>query len=286
MTKDKKFQSSNTINAKGILLDLSTTQVMGILNITFDSFYDGGKNNTLTKAVEKAHQFIKEGAKIIDIGAYSSRPGAKHISATEEWNRLKTIIPIINKEFPETVLSVDTFRSEIARKSIDSGAHMINDISAGEMDEKMFDTISELKVPYILMHMKGKPQNMQNNPQYECIEDEIVDFFKKKISILEKKGVEDIIVDPGFGFGKTLAHNYRLLNKMEKLNELSRPLLAGVSRKSMIYKLLETQPQEALNGTSVLHTICLLKGVSFLRVHDVKEAVECVKIINFAKNNS
>ena len=286
MTKDKKFQSSKTINAKGILLDLSTTQVMGILNITFDSFYDGGKNNSISKAVEKAHQLTKEGAKIIDIGAYSSRPGAKHISATEEWNRLKNIIPIINKEFPETALSVDTFRSEIARKSIDSGAHMINDISAGEMDEKMFDTISELKVPYILMHMKGKPQNMQNNPQYECIEDEIVDFFKKKISILEKKGVEDIIVDPGFGFGKTLAHNYRLLNNMEKLNELSRPLLAGVSRKSMIYKLLETKPQEALNGTSVLHTICLLKGVSFLRVHDVKEAVECAKIINFAKNNS
>ena len=259
---------------------------MGILNITFDSFYDGGKNNSISKAVEKAHQLTKEGAKIIDIGAYSSRPGAKHISATEEWNRLKNIIPIINKEFPETALSVDTFRSEIARKSIDSGAHMINDISAGEMDEKMFDTISELKVPYILMHMKGKPQNMQNNPQYECIEDEIVDFFKKKISILEKKGVEDIIVDPGFGFGKTLAHNYRLLNNMEKLNELSRPLLAGVSRKSMIYKLLETKPQEALNGTSVLHTICLLKGVSFLRVHDVKEAVECAKIINFAKNNS
>ena len=286
MTKDKKFQSSKTINAKGILLDLSTTQVMGILNITFDSFYDGGKNNSISKAVEKAHQLTKEGAKIIDIGAYSSRPGAKHISATEEWNRLKNIIPIINKEFPETALSVDTFRSEIARKSIDSGAHMINDISAGEMDEKMFDTISELKVPYILMHMKGKPQNMQNNPQYECIEDEIVDFFKKKISILEKKGVEDIIVDPGFGFGKTLTHNYRLLNNMEKLNELSRPLLAGVSRKSMIYKLLETKPQEALNGTSVLHTICLLKGVSFLRVHDVKEAVECAKIINFAKNNS
>ena len=191
-------------------------QVMGILNITLDSFYDGGKNNTLSKAIEKAHQFIKEGAKIIDIGAYSSRPGAKHISATEEWNRLKTIIPIINKEFPETALSVDTFRSEIARKSIDSGAHMINDISAGEMDEKMFDTISELKVPYILMHMKGKPQNMQNNPQYECIEDEIVDFFKKNINF-RKKGVEDIIVDPGFGFGKTLAHNYRLLNNIEKL---------------------------------------------------------------------
>ena len=218
MTKDKKFQSSKTINAKGILLDLSTTQVMGILNITFDSFYDGGKNNSISKAVEKAHQFTKEGAKIIDIGAYSSRPGAKHISATEEWDRLKNIIPIINKEFPETALSVDTFRSEIARKSIDSGAHMFNDISAGEMDEKMFDTISELKVPYILMHMKGKPQNMQNNPRYNVLRMKLLIFQEKNINF-RKKGVKDI-VDPGFGFGKTLTHNYRLLNNMEKLNEL------------------------------------------------------------------
>ena len=285
MTKDKNFHSTRTINANGILLDLSTTQVMGILNITTESFYDGGKHNDTIKALQKVEQFIKEGASIVDIGAYSSRPGAKHISTNEEWKRLKEIIPIVNKEFPEIIISVDTFRSDIAENSIENGAHIINDISAGEMDSKMFDTIAKLQVPYIMMHMQGIPQNMQDNPQYSCIEKEVFCYFKNKLKILKNKGVKKIIIDPGFGFGKSLEHNYQLLNNLELLHDLNLPILAGVSRKSMIYKLLESTPAEALNGTTAIHTICLQKGVSILRVHDVRESVECTKIINFAQNH-
>ena len=285
MTKDKNFHPTRTIDVNGILLDLSTTQVMGILNITTDSFYDGGKHNNICKTLQKVEQFIKEGASIVDIGAYSSRPGAKHISTNEEWKRLKEIVPIVNKEFPEIIISVDTFRADIAQKSIENGAHIINDISAGEMDSKMFDTIAKLQVPYIMMHMQGTPQNMQDNPQYSCIEKEIFSYFENKVKILKSKGVKDIIIDPGFGFGKTLEHNYQLLNNLDLLHDLNLPVLAGVSRKSMIYKLLENTPAEALNGTTAIHTICLQKGVSILRVHDVKEAVECAKIINFAQNH-
>ena len=285
MTKDKNFHSTRTIDANGILLDLSTTQVMGILNVTTDSFYDGGKHNNTSKALQKVEQFIKEGASIVDIGAYSSRPGAKHISTNEEWDRLKEIIPIVNKEFPGIIISVDTFRADIAQKSIEIGAHIINDISAGEMDSKMFDTVAQLQVPYIIMHMQGKPQNMQDNPQYSCIEKEVFSYFENKVKILKNKGVIDIIIDPGFGFGKTLEHNYQLLNNLELLHDLNLPILAGVSRKSMIYKLLKNTPEEALNGTTAIHTICLQKGVSILRVHDVRESVECTKIINFAQNH-
>ena len=285
MTKDKNFHPTRTIDVNGILLDLSTTQVMGILNITTDSFYDGGKHNNTSKALQKVEQFIKEGASIVDIGAYSSRPGAKHISTNEEWKRLKEIVPIVNKEFPEIIISVDTFRADIAQKSIENGAHIINDISAGEMDSKMFDTIAKLQVPYIIMHMQGTPQNMQDNPQYSCIEKEVFSYFENKVKILKNKGVKDIIIDPGFGFGKTLEHNYQLLNNLDLLHDLNLPVLAGVSRKSMIYKLLENTPAEALNGTTAIHTVCLQKGVSILRVHDVKEAVECAKIINFAQNH-
>lgn len=285
MTKDKNFHSTRTIDANGILLDLSTTQVMGILNVTTDSFYDGGKYNNTSKALQKVEQFIKEGASIVDIGAYSSRPGAKHISTNEEWDRLKEIIPIVNKEFPGIIISVDTFRADIAQKSIEIGAHIINDISAGEMDSKMFDTVAQLQVPYIIMHMQGKPQNMQDNPQYSCIEKEVFSYFENKVKILKNKGVIDIIIDPGFGFGKTLEHNYQLLNNLELLHDLNIPILAGVSRKSMIYKLLKNTPEEALNGTTAIHTVCLQKGVSILRVHDVRESVECTKIINFAQNH-
>ena len=252
MTKDKNFHPKITIDVNGILLDLSTTQVMGILNITTESFYDGGKHNNTSKALQKAEQFIKEGASIIDIGAYSSRPGAKHISTNEEWKRLKGIIPIVNKEFPEIIISVDTFRADIAQKSIENGAHIINDISAGEMDSKMFDTIAKLQVPYIIMHMQGTPQNMQENPQYNCIEKEVFSYFENKVKILKSKGVKDIIIDPGFGFGKTLEHNYQLLNNLDLLHDLNLPVLAGVSRKSMIYKLLENTPSEALNGTTTI----------------------------------
>ena len=285
MNKDKDFQTTRTIDANGILLDLSTTQIMGILNMTNDSFYDGGKYNNINKALRKVEQFIKEGAIMLDIGAYSSRPGAKHISINEEWERLKDIVPIVNKEFPEIIISVDTFRAEIAQKSIENGAHIINDISSGEMDSNMFDTIAKLQVPYIMMHMRGTPQNMQNNPQYNCIEKEVFCYFENKVKILKKNGVKNIIIDPGFGFGKTLAHNYKLLNNLDFLHDLNLPILAGVSRKSMIYKLLENTPGEALNGTTAVHTVCIQKGVSILRVHDVKEAVECAKIINFAQNH-
>ena len=285
MTKDKNFHPTRTIDLHGKLLDLSTTHVMGILNVTNESFYDGGKYNNSIKALQKVEQFIKEGASIVDIGAYSSKPGAKHIATNEEWKRLKKIVPIVNKEFPEIIISIDTFRADIARKSIENGAHMINDISAGEMDCDMFDTIAKLQVPYIIMHMKGTPQNMQVNPQYSCIKKEVYNYLEKKINILKNKGVKDIIIDPGFGFGKTLMHNYQLLNNLELLHDLKMPILVGVSRKSMIYKLLENTPGEALNGTTAIHTICLQKGVSILRVHDVKEAIECMKIINFAQNH-
>lgn len=285
MTKDKIFHPKRTLNCRGKLLDLSTSVVMGVLNLTDDSFYDGGKHQSRQKALNKIAKMLDEGAKIVDIGAYSSRPGAKNISAEEEWKRLNQILPIVNKEFPNAIFSVDTFRADIARQSIGEGASLINDISAGELDPLMFDTIAELQVPYILMHMQGTPQNMQQNPQYNCIEQEVFCYFKKKTNILRSKGVKDLLIDPGFGFGKTLEHNYQLLNKMRLLQELNLPIVAGVSRKSMIYKLLNNTPSEALNGTSVVHSLCLQQGANILRVHDVKEAVECVKIINFAQKN-
>lgn len=285
MTKDKIFHSKRTLKAAGKLFDLSTASVMGILNLTDDSFYDGGQHIQKENAVLKIGQMLDEGAAIIDIGAYSSRPGAQHISEAEEWNRLKMFLPIVNKEFPEAIISVDTFRADIAQKSIENGAHIINDISAGEMDKKMFDTIAKLQVPYIMMHMQGTPQNMQENPQYDCIQQDVFNYFKKKVKTLQEKGIKDIIIDPGFGFGKTVEHNYQLLNNMKDLQKLGLPILAGVSRKSMIYKLLESTPQEALNGTSVIHTLCLQQGASILRTHDIKEAMECIKIVNFAQNN-
>jgi len=258
---------------------------MGVLNLTDDSFFDGGKHNSENKALKQTEKLLEDGATIIDIGAYSSRPNAKIISENEEWERLENNLKNINNEFPSAVLSIDTFRSEIAKRSIDAGGNLINDISAGELDGNMFDTIAQLKVPYIIMHMKGTPQNMQDNPQYNCIEDEVKIYFEKKINQLKDKGVKDIIIDPGFGFGKTLEHNYQLLNRLEHLDALNLPLLAGVSRKSMIYKPLGTNAEHALNGTSVIHTICLEKGVTILRAHDVKEAMECVKLTNFAKTN-
>jgi len=254
------------------------------LNLTEDSFYDGGQFNTIKKAISQCNKMLDDGAEIIDVGAYSSRPNAKHISIDDEWNRLKKILPIINKEFPKNILSVDTFRSEIAKRSVEYGADIINDISAGNLDPKMFDTIANLEVPYIIMHMQGSPQNMQNNPNYNCINKEVYHYFSKKIKKLQEKGVSQIIIDPGFGFGKTLEHNYQLFNNLEILHNLGLPILVGVSRKSMIYEVLETDAKSALNGTSVINALCLNKGASILRVHDVKEAAECVKLINFAKN--
>ena len=284
MTKNKNLNTPITIDCNSKLLDLSTPAIMGILNLTDDSFYDGGQHNSIKKALLQTEKMLDDGAKIIDIGAYSSRPKAKHISLNEEWRRLEKTLQIINKEFPQAIVSVDTFRSEIARRSVDNGADLINDISAGNLDLEMFDTVAELHVPYIIMHMQGTPQSMQDNPHYNCIEKEVVNYFYVKIKTLEQKGVNNIIIDPGFGFGKTLEHNYQLLNNLEELHTLELPILVGISRKSMIYKVLETDAKNSLNGTTAIHSLCLSKGASILRVHDVKEAVECVKLINFAKN--
>ena len=284
MIKNKNLNTPITIDCNSKLLDLSTPAIMGILNLTDDSFYDGGQHNSIKKALLQTEKMLDDGAKIIDIGAYSSRPKAKHISLNEEWLRLEKTLQIINKEFPQAIVSVDTFRSEIARRSVDNGADLINDISAGNLDLEMFDTVAELHVPYIIMHMQGTPQSMQDNPHYNCIEKEVVNYFYVKIKTLQQKGVNNIIIDPGFGFGKTLEHNYQLLNNLEELHTLELPLLVGISRKSMIYKVLETDAKNSLNGTTAIHSLCLSKGASILRVHDVKEAVECVKLINFAKN--
>tara|TARA_Y100000991_G_scaffold38007_1_gene26172 strand:- start:252 stop:1112 length:861 start_codon:yes stop_codon:yes gene_type:complete len=285
MYKNKNLNTPLTIECKSKLLDLSTPKIMGILNLTNDSFYDGGKYNSINKALLKTEKMLDYGAEIIDIGAYSSRPNAKHVSLEEEWLRMEKTLQIINKNFPNILISVDTFRSEIARRCVDNGADIINDISAGNLDNKMFDVVSELNVPYIMMHMKGTPQNMQKNPSYECIEKEVSEYFYSKIKYLKNKGFNKIIIDPGFGFGKTIEHNYKLLNNIEKLHFLKLPIMIGLSRKSMVYKVLETDQKNALNGTTVLHALCLSKGVSILRVHDVKEAAECIKLINFAKNH-
>ena len=284
MTKNKNLNTLITLECNSKLLDLSTPAIMGILNLTDDSFYDGGQHNSIKKALLQTEKMLDDGAKIIDIGAYSSRPKAKHISHDEEWQRLEKTLQIINKEFPQAILSVDTFRSEIARRSIDNGADIINDISAGNLDLQMFDTVADLNVPYIMMHMQGTPQTMQDNPHYNCIEKEVVNYLINKVKKLQQKGLSKIIIDPGFGFGKTLEHNYQLLNNLEELHTLELPILVGVSRKSMVYKVLETDAKNSLNGTTAIHTLCLSKGASILRVHDVKEAVECVKLINFAKN--
>ena len=284
MTKNKNLNTPITIDCNSKLLDLSTPAIMGILNLTDDSFYDGGQHNSIKKALLQTEKMLDDGAKIIDIGAYSSRPKAKHISLDEEWQRLEKTLQIINKEFPQAILSVDTFRSEIAWRSVDNGADIINDISAGNLDLEMFDIVADLNIPYIMMHMQGTPQTMQDNPHYNCIEKEVVNYFLNKVKTLKQKGLSKIIIDPGFGFGKTLEHNYQLLNNLEELHTLELPLIVGVSRKSMVYKVLETDAKNSLNGTTAIHALCLSKGASILRVHDVKEAVECVKLINFAKN--
>ena len=270
-----------TINCNGYLLDLSTPVVAGILNITPDSFYDGGKYTEIEKIKIRAEQIISEGATIIDIGAFSSRPGAEFISEKEELNRLIPVLGMLQKDFPETILSVDTFRSEIAKTAVNAfGVSIINDISAGNMDENMFPVIAELNVPYILMHMKGTPDNMQENAQYSDIIKDILMFFAEKIKFAKQIGINDVIIDPGFGFGKTLEHNYILLNELEKFKIVDCPILVGISRKSMIYKLLETNPANVLPASLALGMFALERGASILRVHDVKETVQVVEVFN------
>lgn len=271
---------SYTINVRGCLLDLSEPQVMGILNVTPDSFYDGSRKQSETEIRSRVEQILAEGGSMIDIGAYSSRSGAADVTPKEEMERLRYGMKILREIAPNVPVSVDTFRADVAKMSIDElGVDIINDISGGELDKNMFKTVAELKVPYILMHMKGTPQTMQQAPHYDNLMKEILLYFAEKVQQLRDLGQKDIILDPGFGFAKTLEHNYELMNYLEELKIFELPILSGVSRKSMIYKLLGGTPQDALNGTSVLNTISLMKGASILRVHDVKEAVEVTSIV-------
>lgn len=272
------------LNINGSLLDLSTPCVMGILNVTPDSFYEGSRMQTEAEIVRRIEQILSEGASIIDIGAYSSRPNAENVSSKEEMERLRMGLSILRSVQPDAIVSVDTFRADVAKMCVEEyGVAIINDIAAGEMDEDMFRTVADLNVPYIMMHMRGTPQNMQQRPHYENLLKEVFEYFARKVQQLRDLGVKDIILDPGFGFGKTVEHNYELLSHLEEFRIFELPLLVGVSRKSMIYRLLGTTPQEALNGTTVLDTICLLKGADILRVHDVREAVETVKIVEAMK---
>ena len=274
----------NTFNIKEKILDLSTVKIMGILNITTDSFFDGGKYLSKKIIIEKCKKMLLEGASIIDIGAQSSRPGSKPIDFETEKKRLLTAISDVKQHFPDIIISVDTYNAEIARICLLNGADMINDISAGEMDEKMFELVVDLDIPYIMMHMQGTPETMQDNLQYKNVVDDILTFFEKKIKQLKNKGFQKIIIDPGFGFGKTIQHNYQLLNNLEKFKKYGFPIIAGISRKSMIYNLLDTTAENALNGTTAANVVALQNGANILRVHDVKQAVECIKIVNFAKN--
>ena len=269
-----------TINCNGKLIDLTSPKVMGILNITPNSFFDGGKYADENSILQQVEKMLVDGATFIDVGAYSSKPNAEFVSEEEEIERLLPVIELILKNFPETLISVDTFRATVAKKAIENGACIINDISAGSLDENMMQTIAKLQVPYIMMHMKGNPQTMQSLAQYENIVKEMLFYFSEKIAQARSLGINDLIIDPGFGFAKTLEQNFEVMNKLDLFQMLELPLLVGVSRKSMIYKTLETSAEFALNGTSILNTIALQKGAKILRVHDVKEAMECVKLCN------
>lgn len=282
-----EITTARYINVNGSLLDLSQPRVMGILNVTPDSFYAGSRTQTEAEIVRRVKQIVSEGAAIIDIGAYSSRFNADNVSAREEMERLRMGLKILFEIQPDAVVSVDTFRADVARMCVEEyGVAIINDIAAGEMDANMFHTVAALNVPYIMMHMQGTPQSMQQHPHYDNLLKEVFLYFARKVQQLRDLGVKDIILDPGFGFGKTMEHNYELLSHLEEFRIFELPLLVGVSRKSMIHRLLDITPQEALNGTTVLDTICLLKGADILRVHDVKEAVETVRIVQAMRNNS
>lgn len=269
-----------SININGELLDFSTPLVMGILNVTPDSFYSGSRKQSEEEIVGRVRQILEEGGKIVDIGGQSTTPTSTLIPAKEELKRLEPTLRLIRKEFPNTILSIDTFYSEVARPAVEKyGVNIINDISGGQIDDNMFETVARLNVPYILMHMRGTPQTMQQHTRYDNFIQDILYYFSEKLSKLNLLGVNDIIIDPGFGFSKTTDQNYQLMAYLKYFNIFDVPILVGISRKSMIYKLLECTPQESLNGTSALNTFALLSGANILRVHDVKEAVECVKIV-------
>ncbi len=266
------------MNCNGKLIDLSTPKVMGILNVTPNSFYDGGKFTAENQILVQVEKMILEGATFIDIGAYSSKPNAEFVSETDEISRIIPVLELILNKFPETIISIDTFRSEVAKICIENGAAIINDISTGNLDEKMWETIAKYNVPYIMMHMKGNPKTMQTLANYDNIVKEMLLYFSDKIAKARSLGINDLIIDPGFGFAKTLDQNFEVLQKLELFQMLDLPILAGISRKSMIYKTLQTNAENALNGTTVLNTIALTKGAKILRVHDVKEARECINL--------
>lgn len=267
-----------SINCKGKLITFETPKVMGILNVTPNSFFDGGLHHSLEKIEQQTQRMLLEGVDIIDVGAYSTQPNAPFVSEDEELERITPVVKHLVNKFPDIILSVDTFRSEVAKQTLDLGAAMINDVSAGNLDDKMMQVVGSFKVPYIMMHMKGTPQNMQQFIDYDDVMHEMIYYFSDKMAQAQQHGIVDVIVDPGFGFSKTLDQNYEVLNKLDLLQNLNVPVLSALSRKSMIYKFFETTPQEALNGTTVLNTISLIKGANLLRVHDVREAVECVKL--------
>ncbi len=267
-----------TLNCYGKLIDLSVPKVMGIINVTPDSFYDGGKTFSEKEILKQAEKMLSEGAAFLDIGGYSTRPGADEISGTEEIRRVAEAVEIILKNFPEALISVDTFRSEVAKKAVEAGAAIVNDVSGGTLDPEMYKTVAKLKVPYILMHMRGTPKTMAKLTDYKNVTVEVLNDLSEKIALARAEGINDIIADPGFGFAKTREQSFQILNNLELFQNLEVPILAGVSRKSMIYKTLNTSADNALNGTTSLNTIALLNGASILRVHDVKEAVECVKL--------
>lgn len=280
MDKSNTLISHKTINVNGSLVDLSKPKVMGILNITPDSFFSGSRHQTLADILHKADQMISEGACFLDVGGYSSRPGAQDISTAEEVSRVTAPIEAIKKRFPEVIVSIDTFRSAVAKAAVDSGANMVNDISAGNLDSQMITEVGKMRVPYIAMHMRGTPQTMKDQTSYDDLLKELTIYFSERIAVGHKAGINDLIIDPGFGFAKTVEQNFYLLNHVEYLKNLGLPILIGVSRKSMVYKSLNIDAEDALNGTTVLNTVALLKGASILRVHDVKEAIEAVDLVN------
>jgi dihydropteroate synthase len=284
VAKDTFFRKKETINAGGKLIDLGTPKVMGIINLTPDSFYAGSRKPLLSEALLQANKMLADGADFLDIGAYSSRPGADDISVQEETDRLLPVVELITANHPGAIISVDTFRSTVAEAAIKAGAHIINDISGGQLDDNMFAVVGRLQVPYILMHMKGTPQNMNEMAQYDDVFTEVLDYFAERYQQLKQAGVHDAIIDPGFGFAKTQEHSYTLMSRLQDFNILPLPVLVGISRKRMIYKVTGGTAEDALNGTTVLNTIALMKGANILRVHDVKEAAEAVKI--FIKANT
>ena len=269
-----------TINCKGQLIDLSKPKVMGILNVTPNSFFDGGKYKNADEIVAQVQKMLSEGATFIDIGAYSSKPNAEFVSVEEEIARIVPIVELLVQQFPNILISIDTFRSEVAEACILKGAALINDISAGKLDDLMLGVVAKYKVPYIMMHMRGTPQTMTTLTQYEDVVKEVLLYFSERIAAARSLGIHDLIIDPGFGFAKTLEQNYEVLQKMELFQQLELPILSGISRKSMIYKVLNTNASESLNGTTTLNTISLVKGASILRGHDVKETMECVTLFN------